>query len=319
MKYGFSVPTRGPLAKADSLLALARHAEEMGFDFIGVSDHIIIPADIRSRYPYSLSGEFAGADPGECLEQLTLIAFLAAATSKIRLLTTVTVLPHRNPVHTAKIMSTIDALSGGRLIAGCGVGWMREEFEALGAPPFDRRGAVSDEYLRAFKELWTSDAPSFQGEFVSFDNVRFVPQPVQKPHPPIWIGGESPPALRRAGRLGDAWYPIGSNPRFPMETLDQINRGMDTVRQHAVAAGRDPKEVTLSYSAGWYKDSGAELRSDGSRRLLTGDSDDVAGDITALAGAGVDHLSLGFLSDTLKGALGQLERFSSVVRPRVAA
>ena len=195
MKYGFSVATRGPLATADSLVAIARHGEEMGFDFVGVSDHIIIPKDIRSRYPYSLSGEFAGADPGECLEQLTVVAFLAAATSKIKLLTTVLVLPHRNPVHTAKVFASIDVLSGGRLIAGCGVGWMREEFEALGAPPFDRRGAVSDEYLKAFKELWSKDDPEFDGEFVSFRNVRFAPQPVQKPHPPIWIGGESPPAL----------------------------------------------------------------------------------------------------------------------------
>ena len=237
MKYGFSVPTRGPLATADSLITLATRGEEMGFDFVGVSDHIIIPKDIRSRYPYSISGEFAGADPGECLEQLTVVAFLAAATSKIKLLTTVLVLPHRNPVHTAKVFASIDVLSGGRLIAGCGVGWMREEFEALGAPPFDRRGAVSDEYLKAFKELWSNDDPEFDGEFVSFDGVRFRPQPVQKPHPPIWIGGESPPALRRSGRLGDAWYPIGNNPRYPMETLDQIKQGMEVVRGHATKPG----------------------------------------------------------------------------------
>ncbi len=318
MKYGFSVPTRGPLSAADSIVSLARHGEEMGFDFIGVSDHIIIPSDIRSRYPYSVSGEFAGADPGECLEQLTVVAFLASVTSRIGLLTSVMVLPHRNPVHTAKALASIDVLSGGRLIAGCGVGWMREEFEALGAPPFERRGAVSDEYLRAFKELWTSDDPSFLGDYVSFQGVRFVPKPLQKPHPPLWIGGESPAALRRSGRLGDAWYPIGNNPRYPMETLEQIGRGMEVVRRHAEEAGRGADAVSLSYSAGWYRDSGAERGADGGRRLLTGDADDVAGDISALAKAGVDHLSLGFLSDTLSGALEQLGRFSSVVRPRVA-
>ena len=318
MKYGFSVATRGPLATADSLMALAKHGEEMGFDFVGVSDHIIIPKDIRSRYPYSISGEFAGADPGECLEQLTVVAFLAAATSKIKLLTTVLVLPHRNPVHTAKVFASIDVLSGGRLIAGCGVGWMREEFEALGAPPFDRRGAVSDEYLKAFKELWSNDDPEFDGEFVSFSNVRFAPQPVQKPHPPIWIGGESPPALRRAGRLGDAWYPIGNNPRYPMETLDQIGQGMDVVRRHATEAGRSPEDVSLSYSAGWYSDDGATLGENGNRRIMTGDGDQIAGDIAALAEAGADHLSLGLQADTLDDTLRRMDRFASVIKPRAA-
>ena len=318
MKYGFSVPTRGPLATADSLITLATRGEEMGFDFVGVSDHIIIPKDIRSRYPYSISGEFAGADPGECLEQLTVVAFLAAATSKIKLLTTVLVLPHRNPVHTAKVFASIDVLSGGRLIAGCGVGWMREEFEALGAPPFDRRGAVSDEYLKAFKELWASEDPSFDGEFVSFDGVRFRPQPVQKPHPPIWIGGESPPALRRAGRLGDAWYPIGNNPRYPMETLDQIKQGMEVVRGHATEAGRSPDDVSLSYSAGWYSDDGSTVSANGNRRLLTGNRDQIAGDIAALAEAGADHLSLGLQADTLDDTLRRMDRFASGIRPRVA-
>jgi alkanesulfonate monooxygenase SsuD/methylene tetrahydromethanopterin reductase-like flavin-dependent oxidoreductase (luciferase family) len=122
------------------------------------------------------------------------------------------VVPHRPPVLTAKILATIDVLSKGRLIVGCGVGWMREEFEAIGAPPYDKRGAVSDEYIRAFKELWTSDNPTFSGKYCSFANVAFAPKPLQKPHPPIWVGGESPVALRRAGRLADAWYPIGSNP-----------------------------------------------------------------------------------------------------------
>ena len=318
MKYGFSVPTRGPLANADSLVALAQHGEEMGFDFVGVSDHIIIPKDIRSRYPYSLSGEFAGADPGECLEQLTVVAYLAAATSKIKLLTTVLVLPHRNPVHTAKVFASIDVLSGGRLIAGCGVGWMREEFEALGAPPFDKRGAVSDEYLKAFKELWAKEDPEFDGEFVSFSNVRFAPQPVQKPHPPIWIGGESPPALRRSGRLADAWYPIGNNPRYPMETIEQVKKGMDTVRRHAAEAGRSPDDVSLSYSAGWYTDDGSVIRTNGDRRLITGSADQVAGDISALAEAGTSHLSIGLQADTLDDTLRRMDRFASTIMPRVA-
>ena len=176
MKYGFGVPTRGPLANPESIVALARKGEELGFGFISVSDHIVIPRDINSRYPYSESGEFVGGADGECLEQLTLLTYLAANTETVRLLTSVMVLPHRPPVLTAKILATIDVLSGGRLIVGCGVGWMREEFEALGAPPFDERGAVGSDYIRAFKELWTSDNPSFESSYASFSDIALRAQ-----------------------------------------------------------------------------------------------------------------------------------------------
>lgn len=303
------------MSTAETAVALARRGEELGFNFAGVSDHIVIPKDIASRYPYSESGEFSGGGAGGWMEQLTFVSFLAAATARLRLLTSVMVLPHRNPVHTAKALATIDVLSGGRLIVGCGVGWMREEFEALGAPPFERRGAVGNEYLAAFKELWTSDSPEFHGEFVSFSNIQALPQPVQKPHPPIWIGGESPPALRRAGEFGDAWYPIGNNPRYPMRTIDQLKAGFERVRQNAASSGRGGDEIGLSFSVGWYRDDGAEVLPDGSRRLLTGNPGQVAGDIRQLQEAGVGHLMLGMQSDTLEGTVRRMERFASEVKP----
>ena len=173
------------------LTAQARGGEELGFEIISVNDHIVIPNDVDSRYPYSETGEF-GRGSGFIIEQLTTLSFLGAATSSAKLMTSVMVLPHRNPVHTAKILATIDVLTDGRLIVGCGVGWMREEFEAIGAPPFDERGKVGDEYIRAFNELWTSNTPTFQGQYCSFQDIVFEPKPVQKPHPPIWVGGESP-------------------------------------------------------------------------------------------------------------------------------
>ena len=160
MEYGFGVPTRGAQAAPENLTALARRGEELGFGIIGVSDHIVIPRTIGSRYPYSEFGEFVGDASGECLEQLTTLSFLAGQTSTARLLTSVMVLPHRGPVLAAKMLASLDVLSKGRLIVGCGVGWMREEFEAIGAPPYDERGDVGDEYIRAFKELWTSDDPT---------------------------------------------------------------------------------------------------------------------------------------------------------------
>src|SRR5262249_56194611 len=126
--------------------------------------------------------------------------------------------PHRAAVLTAKMLATIDVLSGGRLIVGIGAGWLKEEFEALGPPPFEERGAVTDEYMLAFRELWTKDAPQFDGRYVKFKDVVFAPKPVQK-CPPMWVGGESGPAMRRPARMGDGWYPIGTNPPHPINTM----------------------------------------------------------------------------------------------------
>ena len=318
MEYGFGIPTRGSLSEVTALSEVVTRGEQAGFDFIGVSDHIVIPNHIESRYPYSETGTFGGANAGECLEQLTLVAFLSAITTKIRLLTSVMVLPYRNPVHTAKTLATIDVLSGGRLIAGFGAGWMREEFEALGAPPYGKRGKVSDEFIEAFRELWTSESPVFSGEYVSFSGVKFRPQPVQDPYPPIWIGGESPAALRRAGRVADAWYPIGNNPKFPMTNVPQLREGMDTVRKYAELAGRDPMDVELSYSAGWYSDTGQELLSDGQRLLLTGSPVQVASDIEDLRQLGVRHLMIGIAGSSANEIISGIERFATKVRPLVS-
>ena len=196
IEFGFGIPSGGPMANPEDIATLARRGEELGFGFLGVSDHVVMPNSIRSRYPYSPVGKYSGA--GEYLEPLTLLSFVAVHTSRVRLAPSVLVLPYRGAVLTAKILASIDVLSNGRLILGCGVGWMREEFELLGSPPYDERGAVADEYLRAFKVLWTSDSPTFSGKYVNFSDLGFVPRPVQKPHPPIWVGGESPPALARA-------------------------------------------------------------------------------------------------------------------------
>src|SRR5579883_1314807 len=166
MQIGLNAPTAGPLAAAEALTQIAIEAEAIGFNYLTFSDHIVIPSDIQARYPYSETGEFPqGARAGRH-EQLTEIAFIAAKTSRIRLVTSVMVVPHRPAVLTAKILSTIDVLSGGRLTVGIGAGWMKEEFAAVGTPPFAERGAVTDEYLHAFRTLWTSETPRFAGKYV---------------------------------------------------------------------------------------------------------------------------------------------------------
>lgn len=315
MEFGFGVPSRGPLASLDNIVSLAQQGEGMGFDIVSVSDHIVVPTTIDSIYPYNESGEFVSSASGEYMEQLATISYLAGITSTIKLLTSVMVLPHRSPVLAAKILSTIDVLSRGRLIVGVGVGWMREEFDAIGAPPYAERGAVGNEYLRAFKELWTSDNPSFEGEYCSFSNIAFAPKPVQQPHPPLWIGGESPPALRRAAQLGDAWYPICSNPRFPVGTFAQLVDYMSRVRANAEAAGRDPATLDFAYSVNWYDDTQAQQGDDGDRRLLTGDPQQVAADIRRLQDMGVNHLMLNFPADSLDATLKGMDRFANKVKP----
>lgn len=318
MEFGFGLPTRGPMAAPQSLATLARTGEELGFGIISVSDHVIIPKAINSTYPYNESGTFAGSPSGECLEQLSLLSFLVGITSSAKLLTSVMVLPHRPAVLTAKMLATVDVLSNGRLIVGCGVGWMREEFEAIGAPSYDERGAVGDEYIRAFKELWTSDNPAFEGKYCRFANVAFAPKPIQKPHPPIWTGGESPAALRRAGRLANAWYPIGSNPRFPVATPAQYAEYAARIKRYATEAGRDPSSLDFAYSANWLNDQQAQTLPDGQRRPLTGTPQQIADDIKRYEELGVRHLLVNLQGETQAQTLERMQRFADRIMPLAA-
>ena len=317
MKYGFTMPGRGPLATPERLGIIASKGEEFGFDALLTGDHILVPKNISSPYPYTEGGEFPGSSSGESMEQITLLSYIAGQTSKIRLVTSVLIVPHRNPLIAAKSLATLDVLSGGRLVVGVGVGWMREEFEALGLPPFEERGAVTDEYIRAFKVLWTEDDPHFEGKYISFDDITFLPKPVQKPHPPIWVGGESRPALRRAAELADGWYPLGSNPTFPMGTPDELKAGLDRLAQYAQRFDRDPKTIETIYRTHRFeltKDAG------GADRLpFVGDADQIAGDIRRYQDMGVTTMIWDFLrqTDDLDQMLGLMEDFSNQVWPRV--
>jgi probable F420-dependent oxidoreductase len=315
MDYGFSIPTRGPLATPENLLALARRGEELGFSHIAIPDHIVIPRQIESPYPYNTARKMAGAAEGDCLEQLVLMSYLAASTTKIRLLTSVMVVPHRNPVFAAKALATIDVLSQGRVTVGCGAGWMEDEFKAIGVPPFAERGKVTDEYLQVFKTLWTDDDPRFDGRYARFHDLSFLPKPVQKPHPPLWIGGESPAALRRVVAYGDAWYPIGSNPQFPLDTAKRYSEALARLRDEAGRAKRDPASIALAFWAPWYKEGRSHTLDDGQRQLFTGSDAEVAQDIGVFQSFGVCHLLFSFVRATLGESLAAMERFTLQVLP----
>jgi probable F420-dependent oxidoreductase len=316
MQIGCSAPTSGPLIAPDSLVRIATEAEMLGFDYVTVSDHVMIPKSIASRYPYSESGEFPSGAGAARLEQLTTAAFIAAATSKLGIVTSVMVVPHRPAVLTAKILATIDYLSKGRLTLGIGAGWCKEEFEAIGAPPFDDRGHVTDEWMMACKELWSKDDPKFDGKYVKFSDVVFTPKPVQKSIP-IWIGGESGPAMRRTAKYGDAWYPIGTNPQFPMDTLTRFKAGVAKLRDLTSKAGRAPSAVGLAYRVSSNPEAQPKGTVDGERKLFTGGAADYAGDIRALIDLGVGSFDFGLFGPTLAATIDNMRRFKDEVMAKV--
>jgi probable F420-dependent oxidoreductase len=309
VRFGFYLPTRGRTAEPHAIEAMVAHGEALGFSSVVVADHLVFPVTIHSRYPYTVSGAFPGQ--GDALDQLSLMAFVAGKSRRLRLISSVMILPHRNPVVTAKMLATIDVLSGGRVTVGVGVGWLREEFQALGAPDFDRRGAVSDEYLRIFKTLWTQDPASFRGEFYSFEALRCLPHPTQKPHPPIWVGGHSKVALRRVARLGDGWHPVGATPAVPLRP-PEMRASLDELRRLADAERRDFAALTISFKAPLYDprqgvDGGAD------RRPFTGSTQAIADDIGIYAGLGVSELIFDFRAETLTESLDRMAHFAPLI------
>src|SRR5581483_5012710 len=199
MHFGLSLPGRGPLATPDALTKLAEKADALRYSSLFVTDHIVIPTSNSSVYPYSPSGRFATDWTNDYLEPITLMGVLAGLPSRLPLGTSVLVVPYRNPVATAKMLATLDVMSGGRVILGAGVGWMREEFEAVQAPAVEERGRVTDEYLRLMRTMWTTEPAEFSGTYYRLPPVSALPKPRQAGGIPIWIGGHTDAALRRTG------------------------------------------------------------------------------------------------------------------------
>ena len=240
MQFGMFLPTIGPYATGPDALhtqtTVAQKAEELGFDSIWVPDHVVFPKTINSKYPYNDTGRIAAAP---ILDPLVTLGFLAGVTKTIKLGTFVLVLPHRNPIVTAKMWASIDVLSGGRTIFGAGIGWLAEEIELLGVP-YRKRGAVSDEYLRAIKELWTKPDPAFAGEFANFDDIQCEPKPLQNPVP-IWIGGHSARAMRRVVEFGDGWLAVP-------KSVEAFEESLGALKIAAEKAGRAMNDIAIRIS-----------------------------------------------------------------------
>ncbi|WP_428492568.1 TIGR03619 family F420-dependent LLM class oxidoreductase [Rhodopila sp.] len=313
MDFGIHIGTRGCLTTRDNIMAVASGAEAAGYAIIGVADHLIVPVHTDVRYPYTADGIWPGAPTGECFDAIATLTFLAGFTQRIRLLTSVLVVPYRPAVLTAKLLSTADVLSGGRVIAGIGSGWMKEEFAALDAPAFEHRGAVTDEYVRAWKSLWTDERPAMDGKHVRFENVVFRPKPTSQPHPPIWVGGESAPALRRAAQVGDGWYPVSNNAQILMNTPELLKAGIDRLHRAAEKAGRDPASIDIAYV--WFMPPRwtAKTGADGRRQMFTGSAGDMLADAAAFAAVGVKHLIIYAQQPTLQATLDVQQRFAEDV------
>jgi probable F420-dependent oxidoreductase len=241
---------------------LVRLAEAAGFDSVFAVEHVVFPENYTSVYPYAPGGRLPGGPSAKLPDPLIWLTWVAAATTRLRFMTAVMILPQRNPLVLAKEVATLDYLSGGRIELGIGVGWLKEEFEALGIP-FERRGKRADEYIAAMRALWAADGASFKGEFVNFDKVSSNPKPVAK-SVPIVVGGHSEAAARRAGRLGDGFFPsIG--------TQVDIMPLIDLVRRSAEQAGRDPAKVELTLGCpGALPKSGTDPRAAVEERIKHG-------------------------------------------------
>ena len=305
MKYGVILPNVGPLAHIDSLAHIAQNAERLGYDGVFLSDHIAIPTNLRSAYPYRSDGRFPLTAGDRILEPVTTLAYLAAVTTRLRLGFSVLVLPYRHPALNAKMLGTLDVISHGRLIVGAGVGWMEEEFMALDSD-FAARGAVTDEHIALLRAFWTNPEPDVRGAHYNVSGLGMAPMPVSRPHPPIWTGGISPPALRRAAQLADGWHGVRQSPQ-------DVSRVIRRIGELRASRGEGMEGFTISLRAGL--DVTDEPFMGSSRTPLRGCPEQVAGDLAEYSRAGLEYLVVEPRAATPEQLIEQLERFVSADRP----
>ena len=306
MKFGIFLPVSGRAASRKTLMEAARQAESLGYDSVWAADRIVIPWKIDTVYPYSKEATFIVPPDRPFFEPLTCLAFLACCTEKIQLGMSVMVMPYRHPLYWAKIATTVDHLSTGRLIMGVGVGWMEEEFAALGVP-FKERGKVSDEQLTLLNRLWTDEHVAFHGNHYQFDAIAFSPKPFQKPRIPIWVGGEGSLAQRRAGAYGDAWFPY-----FVRITPRELGRRFENVKSYAREVGRNADQLTFACCLP------IELTSSDvpqEEDYLKGSPRQVADALQRFRNIGVAHIGLQFMIPHWPERQEQIERFAKEVLP----
>ena len=298
MKLGICIPHYGRPIEVERLLAVVRHAEEAGLDSVWVTDHVIVPHDVDVIYREHM------------LDPLAVLPWLAAATERVSLGTSVVILPYRTPIPVAKLLASVDVLSGGRLIVGVAIGWMEGEFAALGVP-FKERVSRSEEAITLMKTLWTDESPKLDTARHHLSGLQVSPMPLRKPRPPIWVGGMSEPALRRVARFGDGWHATGATP----ETFRQ---GKQTVMKFWREEGRTGDPVWSSRLAlfidgvhEWAVDEKC-LRG---RHPVKGTPKQVTGQLAEYQRLGMDHVALEISYSTYPAIMETIDIIAEVVKP----
>ena len=299
MRFGIWLPNCRHLATPEIIRTAALRAEALGYDSVWVSDHVVVPRANVANFGTTI------------FDPLVTLGVVAGATRRVRLGTTVLIVPYRHAVVTAKMIASLDALSDGRVIVGVGAGWVAAESAMLGVP-FAERGPMTDEYLRAMQELWTSPAPSFSGKYVQFHDLHFEPRPIQAPHPPIWVGGHSKAALRRTVELGAAWHPINRAP-------EELRAGVAELARLSRARGRaTPPALTLRNDVRILRAGETAPASAHAGRVIAGEPAAVVDQIAELAACGVEELVLELLAADGPELDAQMVSFAERVRPRCA-
>lgn len=303
MNFSFRPPNADYLgfeATRDGIVKATQHAEALGFDAIFLNDHIIV------KGPASMVESW-----GNTFDPLTTLGYLAAVTSRIRLGTSVLIVPYRNPIATAKMIATLDQLSDGRIIVALGAGWSEAEFDALGVP-YAERGPRTDEYIDVWRACWAPDPVSFQGEFVNFEQMHCSPKPVQAPHPELWVGGSSRPALRRAARHAAVWQPVPT-------AFDVMQSARDYIGEECERIGRaSPPAIRMSFRVNFTAITGANaVDSEGNRLRGHGTPEQVVSDMMQYRdGAGVSAFQINFNgTPNLDALLQQMDLFMAEVKP----
>ncbi|MBI3756419.1 MAG: LLM class F420-dependent oxidoreductase [Deltaproteobacteria bacterium] len=299
MEFGICIPHYGKALDVQKIIENTQYAEKLGFDSVWVTDHIIVPRSMDLIYRDNM------------LEPMALLSHLAGLVPRVKLGTSVLILPYRNPIVLAKMLATIDQLSGGRLIVGVGGGWMTEEFAALNTP-YPERGKLSDEYLRVMRKIWTHETVSFHGQYTTFDDLQVSPLPAQ-PHLPLWVGGVSPRARRRAAEFGDGWHATS----LPPET---VSEGVQHLKKLWAKNGRAGEPVISMraplFIEGVSQDVLAYAPRPG-RDLLRGELETVTARVQAYQKAGVQHLVLELSMQSFESSARTMETFMSKIKPKL--
>lgn len=306
MKYGISIIVRGDGAGRETFDAMAEKAEEIGLDALWASDHLVMPPFRVSRYPGRADGQLPDDWKRTYYQPFSVLNYLAARTRTVRLGTSVLILPMRNPLEVAAQVAELDQLSEGRVNFGVGVGWYSEEFEALGYP-FEKRGARTNEGLAILKALWTETEATHEGEFYRFERTRMGPKSKQQPHPPIYIGGNSPAAIRRAARFGDVWHPFKLTPEMLAELRPVLATALEAEGRKADGFPIAPK-VALTFQDGPPAEGQAPTE---------GRPQDIVDALKRFQDAGAVEFCFDIMTETLKVALDTLDRLANEIRPKV--